>query len=343
MINLMRGYLKKNIIFIGILCILTVVVAVCGCTNQSFTNTTKLSGIVVNPGQSIQSTIDTAPAGSNIIVNPGTYSQTLTINKNITLIANGTVNLGSVSISGTGATIKGFALTDNYPIRLSNANSVNIINNTIYSNLNGVSDTGTNTNILVSGNNIIGTCSTYGNGMAFEGVTSNSQIKYNSISGTQHGILFDVASTNNVISGNTVTGNNGDQAGIYTILGSTNFQILNNKVSNERDGIAIQPLGSGTASGFKVDGNICIGNHNAIWMTVSNSVISNNQLNGNQEGIDITGTGNIIKSNIIINNKVVGIALTTQQSTDSNTVINNTLSGNGGNYYTAGPGNVIGE
>jgi len=139
MINLMRGYLKKNIIFIGILCILTVVVAVCGCTNQSFTNTTKLSGIVVNPGQSIQSTIDTAPAGSNIIVNPGTYSQTLTINKNITLIANGTVNLGSVSISGTGATIKGFALTDNYPIRLSNANSVNIVNNTIYSNLNGVS------------------------------------------------------------------------------------------------------------------------------------------------------------------------------------------------------------
>ena len=339
----MRGYLKKNIIFIGILCILTVVVAVCGCTNQSFTNTTKLSGIVVNPGQSIQSTIDTAPAGSNIIVNPGTYSQTLTINKNITLIANGTVNLGSVSISGTGATIKGFALTDNYPIRLSNANSVNIINNTIYSNLNGVSDTGTNTNILVSGNNIIGTCSTYGNGMAFEGVTSNSQIKYNSISGTQHGILFDVASTNNVISGNTVTGNNGDQAGIYTILGSTNFQILNNKASNERDGIAIQPLGSGTANGFKVDGSICTGNHNAIWMTVSNSVISNNQLKGNQEGIDITGTGNIIKSNIIINNKVVGIALTTQQSTDSNTVINNTLSGNGGNYYTAGPGNVIGE
>ena len=179
--------------------------------------------------------------------------------------------------------------------------------------------------------------------MAFEGVTSNSQIKYNSISGTQHGILFDVASTNNVISGNTVTGNNGDQAGIYTILGSTNFQILNNKVSNERDGIAIQPLGSGTANGFKVDGSICTGNHNAIWMTVSNSVISNNQLKENQEGIDITGTGNIIKSNIIINNKVVGIALTTQQSTDSNTVINNTLSGNGGNYYTAGPGNVIGE
>ena len=89
----------------------------------------------MNPGQSIQSAIDTAPSGSNIIVNPGTYSQTLTINKNMTLIANGTENLGSVSISGTGATIKGFTLTDNYPIRLSNANSVNILNNTIILNL----------------------------------------------------------------------------------------------------------------------------------------------------------------------------------------------------------------
>jgi len=65
MINLMRGYLKKNIIFIGILCILTVVVAVCGCTNQSFTNTTKLSAIVVNPGQSIQSTWNRKPGLSD--------------------------------------------------------------------------------------------------------------------------------------------------------------------------------------------------------------------------------------------------------------------------------------
>lgn len=338
--------MKKNITFIGILCILTVVIAISGCTNPFTTNNTSktnLQGIVVNSGQSIQSAIDSAPAGSNIIVNPGTYSQTLSIDKNVTLIANGTVNLGEVGISGTGATIKGFTLTGDYPIHLSNSSSINVMNNTIHSNLNGISDTGTNTNLLISGNTIIGTSSTYGNGMAFEGVTSNSQVKDNSISGTQHGILFDVASTNNTISGNTVTGNNGDQAGIYTILGSTNFQILNNKVSKERDGIAIQPLGSGTASGFKVDGNICTDNHNAIWMTVSDSVISNNVLDGNVEGIDITGTGNIIRSNIITNNSVVGIALTTQKSTDGNTVINNTLSGNGGNYYTGGPGNVIGE
>jgi parallel beta-helix repeat protein len=118
---------------------------------------------------------------------------------------------------------------------------------------------------------------------------------------------------------------------------------LDNNVTYERDGIAIQQMHNGTASGFIVMGNTCTKNMNAIWMAVSNSMISNNILTGNNEGVDITGTGNTIKSNIITNNTSVGIALTTQNSTDSNSVSNNILSGNGGNYYTAGPGTVIGE
>jgi len=85
--------------------------------------------------------------------------------------------------------------------------------------------------------------------MAFEGVTSNSQIKDNSISGTQHGILFDVASTNN--DQWKLSQEQREPSRDLHHLGSINFQILNNKASNERDGITIQPLGSGTASGFK--------------------------------------------------------------------------------------------
>ncbi len=187
--------------------------------------------------------------------------------------------------------------------------------------------------------------------MAFEGMTNNAQILNNKISNTLHGILFDVASTNNIISGNTVQGNglisSSDSidvqgAGIYTVDGSTNFQILNNVVTGERDGIAVQQIGSGTASGFTISGNICTNNLNAIWITLSNSVITKNTLSNNNEGVDIVGNNNMISLNIITNNRVVGIAITTKKSTDSNTVSGNTLSGNQGNYYIVGPGKVIG-
>jgi len=261
------------------------------------------------------------------------------------------VNINGVSISGSAVKIQGFTITDNYGITLSNTNGVSILNNIIHSTLDGITDVGTNLNLLVSGNTITGTNPLYGNGMAFEGVTNNAQILNNVISNTLHGILFDVASTNNVISGNTVQGNglisSSDSmdvqgAGIYTVDGSKNFQILNNIVSGERDGIAIQQIGSGTASGFTISGNICTNNLNAMWLTLSNSLITKNTLSNNNEGIDIVGNNNMISLNIITNNRVVGIAITTTKSTDTNTVSGNTLSGNQGNYYIVGPGKVIG-
>jgi parallel beta-helix repeat protein len=44
------------------------------------------------------------------------------------------------------------------------------------------------------------------------------------------------------------------------------------------------------------------------------------------------GTENTIQNNYITNNRIVGIALTTKESTDYNTLLNNTLIGNGGQY-----------
>ena len=351
--------LEKKIIFIGIICILAVIIAAGAFTNKFVANntttaaTTNLTGIVVNSGQSIQSAIDNAPIGSNIIVNPGTYTEPLNIDKNITLIANGTVNLSEVHINGTGTTLQGFILSGDYPVQLFNTNRVKILKNIIHSNLNGIEDSGTNINLLVEGNTIIGTNPLFGNNMAFEGVTNNAIIKNNALSGAQHGILFDKASTNNTVIGNTIVGNvqlihtgpgtlDHEGTAIYTVDGSTNFQILNNNVSYERDGIALQQIGNLTGSGFVISGNICTNNMNAIWMTISNSEISNNVFTNNNEGVDITGTGNIIKSNIITNNKVVGIALTTKTSTDSNTVSDNTMSGNKHDFYTAGNGTAIG-
>jgi parallel beta-helix repeat protein len=189
----------------------------------------------------------------------------------------------------------------------------------------------------------VGTNPLNGNNIAFQGVTNNAIIEKNSLSGAELGLLFDVPSSNNIVRNNTVVGNvKLIGTAIYTVDGSTNFQILGNKVSYERDGIAIQQIHNGTASSFIVSGNTCTNNMNAMWMAVDNSTISHNILTNNKEGVDITGTGNIIESNIITNNTVVGIALTTKNSTDSNTVSNNILSSNGGNYYKGGPGTVGG-
>lgn len=53
--------------------------------------------ITVSPGQSIQTAVDSAPAGSTILLKPGTYAQSVTVNKdNITIKGSG---------SGTGGTL----------------------------------------------------------------------------------------------------------------------------------------------------------------------------------------------------------------------------------------------
>ena len=49
--------------------------------------------ITVNPGQSIQSAINSASNDDTIIVNTGIYNENIVVNKKITLIANGNVDI----------------------------------------------------------------------------------------------------------------------------------------------------------------------------------------------------------------------------------------------------------
>lgn len=344
--------MKNSIILTGILCLLWVLIALIGYTHPNINILTPNStSIVVNPGQSIQEAIISAPAGTNIIVNPGNYSENLKIYKNITLTANGTVNLKQINIAYTQCTVKGFRISGDYPIVISNTSGVKIVENTITSNLNGIMTTGTNRNILITGNILIGTNPFYGNNIAFEGPLYNSTVQDNVLSGAEFGMLYDAPSTNITILNNIVTGsynlkNPRDPlvhtgTGIYTVSGSTNFKILNNTVINSRDSIAVEDLGGGLSTGFIIENNTVINGFNGVWATISNSLIQNNNFNNNVAGIDIVGTGNIIKDNIIENNSVVGIALTTKEPNDVNTIINNTLTGNGGQYYTVGPGKLV--
>ncbi len=344
--------MKNNILLTGILCVLCLLVAIIGYTLPiTSTSTITPTSIVVNPGQSIQAAINSAPAGSSIIVNPGNYTENLKIYKNITLTANGTVNLKQINIAYTQCTVEGFILSGDYPLVLSYTRDVKLIGNTITSNLNGIMTTGTNRNLLVTSNTLIGTNPFYGNNMAFEGPLYNSTVQNNVLSGAEFGMLYDAPSTNitiqnNVINGSYSLANPRDPlvhtgTGIYTVAGSTNFKILNNTVTNSRDSIAVEDRGGGLSTGFIIENNTVINSFNGVWATISNSLIQNNNFSNNIAGIDVVGTGNIIQYNTIENNSVVGIALTTKQPNDFNTLINNTLTGNGGPYYTVGPGRVV--
>lgn len=345
--------MQNNTILTGILIILCVLVVVISYIHPTTSNilTMKPSSIVVNPGQSIQEAIISAPAGSNIIVNPGNYTESLKILKNITLMANGTVNLQQVNIAYTGCTVNGFKFSGDYPIVLTNTSGVKIIGNTVTSNLNGIMATGTNRNVLITSNILIGTNPFYGNNMAFEGPLYNSTVENNVLSGAEFGMLYDAPSSNITIQNNVVTGNYNlnnpndplvhTGTGIYTVTGSTNFKILNNTVINSRDSIAVEERGGGLSTDFLIENNTVINGFNGVWAVISNSLIQNNNFSNNVAGIDIVGTGNIIQNNYIENNSVVGIALTTQQASDFNTLINNTLTGNGGPYYTVGSGKVL--
>lgn len=345
--------MQNNTILTGTLIILCVLVALIGYTNPATSNilTIEPSSVVVNPGQSIQTAINSAPAGSTIIVNPGNYTENLKILKNITLTANGTVNLKQINIAYTRCTVKGFSFSGDYPIVITSTRDVEIIGNNISSNLNGIMSTGTNVNLTVSSNTLIGTNPFYGNNMAFEGPLYNSTIQNNILSGAEFGMLYDAPSKNLTIKNNVVTNNydlNNPRdplvhtgTGIYTVAGSNDFKILNNTVINTRDSIAVEDLGGGLSTGFIIENNTVINSFNGVWAVLSNSLIQNNNFSNNVAGVDVVGTGNIIKNNVIENNSVVGIALSTKQTSDFNILINNTLTGNGGPYYSVGPGRIV--
>ena len=106
--------------------------------------------ISVHPGESIQRAVDMASNGDTIIVydnnkSPYTYKESVTINKEIHIVANGNVTIEAqnndspvfiVTSDGSGTSIQNFRLTkSNYCIVISNADNCNIIDNTIYRSL----------------------------------------------------------------------------------------------------------------------------------------------------------------------------------------------------------------
>ena len=198
----------------------------------------------VNPGESIQVTVNVADSGDTIIVRDGTYTENVDVNKCLTIRSeNGSdstivqaatsndyifeVTADYVNISGF--TVKGATAYPKAGIYLE-ADSCNISNNNCSNNYNGIFfKDSTNNNI--SNNN----CSNNSNFGIRLWDSSNNSISNNNCSNNFCGIHLWWYSNNNIISNNNCSSNN--WRGIY-LSDSTNNKLTGNTMVE--NGIVIE-------------------------------------------------------------------------------------------------------
>ena len=284
--------------------------------------------ITVNPGHSIQSAINSANDGDTVVVNEGTYYENVEVNKEITLTANGNVNIVAmnnqdpvITVTTSNTVVKNFKLTNS---------------------LVGVQYYGSVSNNQLINNIIEGTGITYGNGISFSlGTALNNLVQGNTISQVLHGILFNDGNVNNVVDSNSVT-LGGDGAGIYAIDGSSGMTISNNYVTNAQDSIACQSLNGGLGDCFTIIGNTLTDSVNGLWMKLSNSIIEYNTVTGcNISGYDVSGSNNKIINNTATSNQVVGIIAEQWGDSDNVVISGNVLTYNSAGINTNSPGATI--
>ena len=274
---------------------------------------------------SIQQAVDNASPGATITLNGGTYHQSVTITKPLTLqgsnaantIIDATGQANAIRIEGTTGPVRIANITAENAIDMgilvANASQVTIDSNIIMHNDRGWAPIpGATPEQLASGQGstcpnvtlfLQGDC---GEGMNLNGVT-NSVVSNNQVHDNIGGILL--SDENGPTHGN---------------------QIVNNMVMNNDDecGITLASHPGGAPPNFTPAGG------------VYNNEVEGNTVTGNgAAGIGIytpiPGTAayaNIVRNNIAQNNGLPGVALHSHapgQNLNDNVIIGNTLSGNG--------------
>lgn len=297
------------------------------------------------PWLTIQHAIDNVATGDIINVAAGTYTENLSIDKEINLIASGAhhstiigvANSIAISINADDVTIDGFFIShstvdgvDDIAILVNTHNGATIQNNKFYYNSLGIE-------LLDAGNNIIknNIFDTNGAGIWLEGTTDGTNTDVgpngpfyslslnNSITGNTItkafklgaegglGIYLDAACESNTFDDNSITEN--AAIGYYAWKASNNIITNNTITDNTEDGI--QLMGS---SGNTITGNTLSDNGtNGIWLrsgalSSSNNDISDNIISGNDYGIyllDDESTNNYpgnVSGNTINANSITG-------------------------------------
>jgi nitrous oxidase accessory protein len=268
---------------------------------------------------SLQALIDNANAGETVELPSGTYTESIVINKAITVMGNGKVIILSdgadpaVTIKGKGATLKNieikntsgeFALLvtgSNHSIRdcLVNTNAIGIrleearkieIRDVMVIGLPGAKEVGNGIDLFQSKENVIAdnTIKDLRDGIYVE-YSDENEVTGNHVSQSRYGLHF-MFTEDNIVKNNTFTNNHTGSM----IMGSYNELYSNNSLLENRKNVNSQGL-------FLYD--------------VHDSLIQNNEIKDNRIGIMIDNSfTNRIKHNNVQGN-ALGIIF--KQSTDN--------------------------
>ncbi|MDZ4168785.1 MAG: right-handed parallel beta-helix repeat-containing protein [Coriobacteriia bacterium] len=305
---------------------------------SQFGSDTLGDGSPLMPFATVQHAIDSAAAGDDVNVGPGTFCGNITMKDGVsihgagaastTLKGTGTGSVVTVSSTGTGESIDGFTITGGSATYgggiYCRSSSPAITNNTISGNSATNGGGGIycfDSSPTISENNISGNSTDYGGGiycLSSSPAITNNTISGNSASGFAFGdggggggiycLSSSPAITNNTISGNSVSGIPANGGGIYCLSSSpaiTNNIITRNS-ANFGGGISCDPGSPAITNNIITSNSASYGG--GIYCLSSSPAITNNTMSGNsatQYGAGIW-CGGLLSSPAITNNTISG-------------------------------------
>ncbi len=310
----------------------------------------------------IQEAIDNASSGDKIMVNAGTYTECLTINKKIDLfgenrtrtIINGNLTGNVITISADFVNISSFTIQNssrnetNAVIKIL-ADHVIIIDNDIKEGYRGISlencdDALIYLNIIEmnDGDGILGNQSNF-NDITYNTITDNingvlffssdeNTLEHNIIENNNaNGVFLNATCDTNTLTNNIISTNN--QNGIFLLDHCAFNTISNNDIKNNiRTGVRIENSSDNNLSTNQIQNNIEYG----VRIMGSTNILWENTMRSNQHGVFLFADDNtLIKGNIIYSNSFEGIL--SQNSTSDiireNTIRRNSRYGISLNYF----------
>lgn len=328
------------------------------------TPSTLLVDQAAGPYHTIQSAVNAANPGDTIVVDPGTYTEQVTIGPgkdHLTLTTAAGKPDAAIQAPAFAAPASPADIDAAYVVRITGSKNVSLndfnINGGAGNNAQfgikldfGASAYLTNnnvTNIVAPQFNGLGGGAGIDVGEANEG-TTQAIVCSNSVSGYgKVGIVVDGGGSLAAVAYNSVTGLGA--AGVITQYGiqvsdGANGDVCGNCVSGNTDGIQ-QSAGIlifGAGSHTEIEDNSTHGNEYGIFVYLTNNIEVENNLSyaNNNDGIQLQGTNNSsVTQNVSAYNGGDGISVYGSQtgnpaSAQNNTVANNVIYGNAGNGVT---------